>query len=308
MRLDVLRPHSTATQSSRRPRPSGLLCGSISSQSVHPTSPTHSSLVPGRNAKRNGLRSPEAMTRRALGSLFEARGLPDAAAPVVGSMRMIVPSSPVGSAVVRKSCERRAPPSRKRQRRRTTDLASRISAGVFRRAVLPVVNRFIEGGAVTSAGVERTVSAERQRPTVWLGNCMHQSSTSTCSAPTHRLPTTRSREMRPLTTQPSSVAPGGDRARVPAGPGGSPSRARPRRPRRRTCTRRRPTALRETAGAAPRPSNPRSQKLCTCVRRSAKTSGDESARSSNTLTSPLFSVTNTRPSGRSATQSARSGR
>jgi hypothetical protein len=45
-------------------------------------------------------------------------------------------------------------------------------------------------------------------PTEWLGNCWHQSSISTCSGPAV-LPAAVSRDRRPLTTQPSSVAPGG---------------------------------------------------------------------------------------------------
>ena len=44
------------------------------------------------------------------------------------------------------------------------------------------------------------------------------------------------------------------------------------------------------------PSMPRSQKLWTFVRRSAKTVGVVSERLSKTLMSPLFSATNTRPS------------
>ncbi len=51
-------PRSTASRSSRRPRPSGSTIRLISSQSPQPTSPTQSSLVPGRNVKRKGLRSP----------------------------------------------------------------------------------------------------------------------------------------------------------------------------------------------------------------------------------------------------------
>ena len=50
------------------------------------------------------------------------------------------------------------------------------------------------------------------------------------------------------------------------------------------------------SGSSASPSSPRSQKLCTWVRRSAKTSGCVSDSESNTLISPLFSATKTRPS------------
>jgi hypothetical protein len=49
------------------------------------------------------------------------------------------------------------------------------------------------------------------------------------------------------------------------------------------------------------PSMPRSQKLCTCVRRSAQTVGVGSPRPSKTLIRPLFSATNTLPSGANLT-------
>ena len=44
------------------------------------------------------------------------------------------------------------------------------------------------------------------------------------------------------------------------------------------------------------PSRPRSQKLCTLTLRSAKTSGVVSVSESNTLITPRFSATKTRPS------------
>ena len=83
----------------------------ISSQSFQPTSPAHSSLVPGLNVKRKGLRSPWAMIRRALASLLDASGLSASAAPVAGLTRMMLPSRLVGSPLVRRSWLRRAPPS-----------------------------------------------------------------------------------------------------------------------------------------------------------------------------------------------------
>src|SRR3712207_8198725 len=55
----------------------------ISSQLLHPTSPTHISSVPGRATRvcRKGLRSPWAMMRRALGLGLEMSGLSGSAAP-----------------------------------------------------------------------------------------------------------------------------------------------------------------------------------------------------------------------------------
>jgi hypothetical protein len=51
------------------------------------------------------------MMRRVFGSELAAFGLSAIAAPVSGLTRMIEPSSPVGSAVVRRSWLRSAPPS-----------------------------------------------------------------------------------------------------------------------------------------------------------------------------------------------------
>src|SRR5919106_3800566 len=54
-------------------------------------------------------------------------------------------------------------------------------------------------------------------------------------------------------------------------------------------------------GSSAIPSSPRSQELCTLVRRSAKTVGSVSERLSKSLMMPLFSATNTRPSGENST-------
>ena len=83
----------------------------ISSSVPQPTSENHSSSVPGRGVIRHGLRMPYATIRRAFASGEVSNGLPGQPAPVSGSIRMIVPSSPVGSPVVRTSWERSAPPS-----------------------------------------------------------------------------------------------------------------------------------------------------------------------------------------------------
>jgi hypothetical protein len=73
---------------------------SISSQAVHPTSPAHTSCVPGRTAKRKGFRSPLATMRRVPWSLDPDSGLPAAPSPVFGSTREMVPLRPTGSDVV----------------------------------------------------------------------------------------------------------------------------------------------------------------------------------------------------------------
>src|SRR5215211_2621300 len=83
----------------------------ISSYEPQPTSPTQISLEPGLKVKRKGLRSPYAMIRRSFGSAAPANGLSGMAEPVVGSTRMIDPSSVAGSPLVRRSWARRAPPS-----------------------------------------------------------------------------------------------------------------------------------------------------------------------------------------------------
>ena len=90
---------------------SGFTTRSISSQLPQPTSPIQSSLVPGRNVKRNGLRRPYATMRRAFWSAFPASGLSGSAAPVSGFTRITLPSRLTGSPPVRRSWLRRAPPS-----------------------------------------------------------------------------------------------------------------------------------------------------------------------------------------------------
>ena len=102
--------------------------------------------------KRNGLRSPWAMIRRAFASEFEKSGFEGSAAPVVGSTRMIEPSSVTGSPAVRRSWLRSAPPSERG-----------IRAWVDRTAVLSPVDE-IEAGAIACAGVQGAVRPELDRP------------------------------------------------------------------------------------------------------------------------------------------------
>ena len=133
---------------------------SISSHEFQPTSPIHSSLVPGRVVMRNGLRNPIATIRRTLGSVLDAFGLSGIAAPVAGSTRMTAPSSVVGSPGVRRSCARSAPPCRGRRSLRATDRNRGVPARVLRVPALAVVGRG-EGGTVACARIQRAVGAEQ---------------------------------------------------------------------------------------------------------------------------------------------------
>ncbi len=149
---------------------------SISSQVPLPTSPTKISPVPGRNASRNGFRSPWATMRLAFGSELVASGLPVDASPVAGSTRMIAPSRPTGSAVVRRSWERSMPPSavgastvggspcRGRPRHRITAWVDGRDRGCRRwegAAALAVVHA-VEAGPVTTREIELAVGADHQ--------------------------------------------------------------------------------------------------------------------------------------------------
>ena len=134
----------------------------ISSQLVQPTSPSQTSLVPGRMVNRNGLRSPCATIRRAFGSGLPESGFPAAAAPVSGFSRRIAPSRPVESTVVRRSWLRREPPSAVGGVSARARAARWIAARVDRASVLPPIGER-EAGAVPSGDVERSVGAESER-------------------------------------------------------------------------------------------------------------------------------------------------
>ena len=123
---------------------------------------------------------------------------------------------------------------------------------------------------------------------------------STCSEPTSTLPDAcrRERRPRPHSRRRSRPAASGSRRsaadRSPPGRGaadGGVERVEDVDPRVRAGSPER----------SARPSRPRSQKLWTCVRRSAKTVGVVSVRLSKTLMRPLFSATKTRPSGEKRT-------
>src|SRR5262245_5380130 len=243
--------------------------------------------------KRNGLRRPEATIRRALVS-GPMTGLSGIGAPVAGSIRRIAPSRPVGSALLRRSWLRRAPPSAVGGVRAAPTPPGGSPHGF---SGLPSWPQSVKLKLAPSPPLTyRAPSAPKaSEPTEWLGYCWHQSSTRTCSGPVITLPLACKRETRPLITQPSAVAPGGV---------GQPSEVPPTLPHRgavppmaaswayRTYT----YGLAGKPGSSARPSRPRSQKLCTLVRRSAKTVGLVSLRLSKTLIRPLFSPTNTRPS------------
>ncbi len=179
----------------------------ISSQVAWPTSPVQISFVPGRNAKRKGLRNPYAITRRAFGSLLPNRGLSGSAAPVMGSTRMIVPSSVVGSEGVRRSWTRSAPPS--------------AVGGVIEPPTPPggsphgLTTGFpnwpqSSGLAASPAPTYSAPSGPNVTvPIEWVGLCWHQSSMKTCSGPVITSPDAVNRERRAAAGQPSGDAPGG---------------------------------------------------------------------------------------------------
>ena len=180
----------------------------ISSQSLHPTSPTQTSLVPGRIVNRNGLRRPWATIRRAFASELNANGLSGSPAPVLGSIRMTVPSSVVGSPGVRTSWLRSAPPSAVGGERAAPTPPGGSPQGFRGFPSWPQSAKLKL--APSPAVAYRAPSAPKwSDPVEWLGYCWHQSLTSTCSGPDATLPDAVSREIRPLTTQPSAVAPGG---------------------------------------------------------------------------------------------------
>ena len=83
---------------------------SIASQSFQPTLPIQRCSVPGRIARRNGLRKPYATISR--WGPAEINGLLGSAAPVAGSTRIRLPLRTTGSPAARRAlCARSAPPS-----------------------------------------------------------------------------------------------------------------------------------------------------------------------------------------------------
>src|SRR5439155_14770225 len=132
-------------------------------------------------------------------------------------------------------------------------------------------------------------------PIEWLGNWSAQSSINTSSGPVCTFPDAVRRESRPLTTHPLTVAPGG------LGHGSDVPLTVPQRgavpPIAASYVYATYTYGRAgNCGSSARPSSPRSQKLCTFVRRSAKIVGVGAVRLLNTLMRPLFAATKTRPS------------
>ena len=102
------------------------------------------------------------MIRRAFASGLPKSGLEGSAAPVAGSTRMIEPSSVVGSLDVRRSWLRSEPPSALGGDHRAADTARRVTTGVDRVPVLPVVGER-EAGSVAGTRVKRPVRAELDR-------------------------------------------------------------------------------------------------------------------------------------------------
>src|SRR2546426_7521221 len=185
---------------------------SISSHWFHPTSPTQSSLVPGRAVIRKAFRSPYAMIRRAFASVLAAKGLPGIPAPVAGFSRRIAPSRPVGSPVVRMSWTRRAPPSAAGGAMSPPGGSLHGFFGVTTGSVVPPncpQSAALKFEPSPSLAYSAPSGPKRSVPAEWLGNCWHQSSTRACSPGLIVLPVTASRARRLLATQPSVVGPGG---------------------------------------------------------------------------------------------------
>ena len=209
------------------------------------------------------------MIRRSFGSLLAPSGLSGSAAPVSGSTRMeraVEPGRVAGGAEVlaaqraalgasaASACRRRRPADRR--------------TGSCGRAELAVVD-VVEARAVAAGHVERAVGAEREVADRVARELLAPVLDQHLLGARHALPLASRRDSRPLTTQPSvgrRRAGSGSRRRCQC-----PTAAPSRRSRRRRCRARRRTGLAGKLGSSARPSRPRSQKLWTFVRRSAKT-------------------------------------
>src|SRR4051812_28290385 len=176
---------------------------SISSNRLLPTSPTQISPVLWRRVKRNGFRKPVATIRARFASPDPAFGLLGQAAPVDGSRRRIEPSSPVGSPLVRRSWERRLPPS--------SSGSPHGFTGVGEPGEPPSCPA--SGSTVNDAPSPPPTYSEPSGPNITVpmecdGYCWHQSSMRTVSPVAVPPPPIVRRDSRALTTQPSVVAPG----------------------------------------------------------------------------------------------------
>src|SRR6476661_7258150 len=153
------------------------------------------------------------MIRRAFASALPANGLPGRPAAVVGSMRKMAPSSPAESPVVRMSWLRRAPPSALGGDIAPPGGSLHGFTGVG--GGLPVVppncpqSPWLKSAPSPALTYSAPPGPNMTVPIEWLGNWLHQSSRRTCSAGPIVVPLTANRDSRPLTTQPSVVAPGG---------------------------------------------------------------------------------------------------
>ena len=199
----VARPAEVLDRRGRARDPVDLLPGRL------PTSPIQISFVPGRNAKRNGLRRPYAMIRRAFGSGCRTERVvrePGSGRRIDANDRPVerhrAPDGRRGSGAERSALGRR-------RRERSPDAARRVSARVRRRSVLtPVDER--EARAVTPACVQRAVRAE--------GEDRRSSGSDTAGTSPRRAPARARSTTSPCawkrrggcsTTQPSDVGPGG---------------------------------------------------------------------------------------------------
>ena len=203
------RPRSRASRSSRPGRPGRARL--ISSQVFQPTSPSQTSLVPGRIVMRNGLRRPEAMIRRTLAVAGWPRwDCPASASPGV-RVRGAGRRRPVrwDRREVRTSWLRSAPPSAVGGASTVAGTARRIAARVDGAAVLAVVGE-VEARAVAAGHVQRPVGAEREcADRVARDTAGTSPRPAPARLPVMTSPAACSRDSRPEITQPSSVAPGG---------------------------------------------------------------------------------------------------
>ena len=119
--------------------------------------------MPGRIAIRKELRRPYPTIRRVFGSELEKLGLPGAAAPESGSMRIRAPFRPVGSPDVRTSWRAQPPALGGRRGHRPAHAAGRVAAGVQGLALLAVVGE-VPGGPVAARVVQVAVGAEVEPP------------------------------------------------------------------------------------------------------------------------------------------------
>ena len=251
--------------------------------------------MPGRTAEPERIAHAVGDDPRAFGRARRRSGCRAAPAPVAGSTRRSAPSKLVGSANVRRSWLRSAPPFGGRRRQDGADAARRIAARIQRAAVLAVVDE-VEARAVAAADVERAIGAEVERPhrvaRILLAPVLDQHLLGS----DHRV--AGRRQPGEAAAHDAAVGRRSGWRRAPVG-----RRAR-RAPARRGAADRRVVGVQHVhvrvvrkagvEGEAEQSRGPRSCGPGSSGRRRRR--AVESVSESNTLTRPLFSATKTRPS------------